>query len=42
MTSTTGATEHPDVSEISELTEGVLPPRRTADVRRHLQDCALC
>ncbi|MEU9096585.1 hypothetical protein [Streptomyces sp. NPDC048361] len=42
MTSTTGTTEHPDVSEISELTEGLLPPARTADVRRHLQGCALC
>ncbi|MFJ8310214.1 MULTISPECIES: hypothetical protein [unclassified Streptomyces] len=42
MTSTTGTTQHPDVSEISELTEGILPPARTADVRRHLQDCALC
>ncbi|MGW2859846.1 anti-sigma factor family protein [Streptomyces sp. NPDC001205] len=42
MTSTTGTTQHPDVSEISELTEGVLPPSRTADIRRHLEDCALC
>ncbi|MFE3180265.1 anti-sigma factor family protein [Streptomyces violascens] len=42
MTSTTGTTQHPDVSEISELTEGLLPPSRTADVRRHLEGCALC
>ncbi|MFG2718660.1 hypothetical protein ACGFW5_10220 [Streptomyces sp. NPDC048416] len=42
MTSTTGTTEHPDVSEISELTEGILSPARTADVRRHLNGCALC
>ncbi|GGU42154.1 anti-sigma factor family protein [Streptomyces violascens] len=42
MTSTTGTTQHPDVSEISELTEGLLSPSRTADVRRHLEDCALC
>ncbi|MGW2814321.1 anti-sigma factor family protein [Streptomyces sp. NPDC001415] len=42
MTSTTGTTQHPDVSEISELTEGLLPPSRTADVRRHLEDCPLC
>lgn len=42
MTSTTGTTQHPDVSEISELTEGLLPPSRTADVRRHLEDCTLC
>lgn len=42
MTSTTGMTEHPDVSEISDLTEGVLSPSRTADVRRHVADCELC
>ncbi|WP_406507723.1 anti-sigma factor family protein [Streptomyces sp. NBC_00212] len=42
MTSTTGTTQHPDVSEISELTEGLLPPSRTAAVRRHLEDCTLC
>ncbi|MFE9120641.1 hypothetical protein [Streptomyces sp. NPDC007172] len=42
MTTTTGTTQHPDVSEISELTEGLLPPSRTADVRRHLEGCALC
>ncbi|WP_167158454.1 hypothetical protein [Streptomyces sp. MBT27] len=42
MTTTTGTTQHPDVSEISELTEGLLPPSRSADVRRHLEGCALC
>ncbi|MFG2476367.1 anti-sigma factor family protein [Streptomyces fagopyri] len=42
MTSTTDTTGHPDVAEISDLTEGLLPPTRTADVRRHLDDCALC
>ncbi|MER7110459.1 hypothetical protein [Streptomyces sp. NPDC000229] len=42
MTSTTDTTQHPDVSEISELTEGLLPPSRTADVRAHLDSCALC
>ncbi|GAA2420060.1 hypothetical protein ACFPFX_03170 [Streptomyces mauvecolor] len=42
MTSTTGTTQHPDVSEISDLTEGLLPPSRTTDIRRHLEDCALC
>ncbi|NGO45394.1 anti-sigma factor family protein [Streptomyces ureilyticus] len=41
MTSTDTA-EHPEVTEISDLTEGLLPPSRTADVRRHLEDCALC
>ncbi|MEU1532277.1 anti-sigma factor family protein [Streptomyces fagopyri] len=42
MTSTTDTAGHPDVTEISDLTEGLLPPSRTADVRRHLDDCALC
>ncbi|WP_149182422.1 hypothetical protein [Streptomyces sp. TRM49041] len=42
MTSTADTTQHPDVSEISDLTEGVLPPSRTVDVRRHLDSCVLC
>lgn len=42
MTSTTDKAGHPDVEEISDLTEGLLPPARTADVRRHLDDCTLC
>ncbi|CAL9512581.1 hypothetical protein SUDANB176_03683 [Streptomyces sp. enrichment culture] len=42
MTSTTDRAEHPDVTEISDLTEGLLSPARTADVRRHLDECALC
>ncbi|MGX1882367.1 hypothetical protein [Streptomyces sp. NPDC055287] len=42
MTSTAGTTQHPDVSEISDLAEGLLMPSRTADVRRHLEGCALC
>ncbi|GAA3373255.1 hypothetical protein GCM10020367_32490 [Streptomyces sannanensis] len=42
MTSTTGTAQHPDVSEISDLTEGLLPPSRTADIQRHLDGCALC
>ncbi|MFF8832067.1 hypothetical protein [Streptomyces sp. NPDC015131] len=42
MTSTTDMAQHPDVSEISDLTEGLLPPSRTVDVRAHLDDCALC
>jgi anti-sigma factor RsiW len=33
---------HPDVAEISDLTEGLLPPSRTTDVRRHLDECELC
>ncbi|MEV3989686.1 hypothetical protein AB0J57_12355 [Streptomyces sp. NPDC049837] len=42
MTSTTDTTQHPDVSEISDLTEGLLPPSRTADVKAHVDGCALC
>ncbi|HEY9327669.1 MAG TPA: hypothetical protein VIS09_05450 [Streptomyces sp.] len=42
MTSTTDATRHPDVSEISDLTEGLLPPSRAEDVRGHLADCGIC
>jgi hypothetical protein len=42
VTSTTDRAEHPDVAEISDLTEGLLPPERSADVRRHLDECALC
>ncbi|MFJ2646045.1 hypothetical protein ACIO1C_04830 [Streptomyces sp. NPDC087420] len=42
MTSTTDTTQHPDVSEISDLTEGLLAPSRAADVQEHLDGCALC
>lgn len=42
MTSTTGTDEHPEVAEISALAEGILPPDRSADLRGHLVDCALC
>lgn len=42
MTSTTDTAEHPEVTEISDLAEGLLPPSRTTDVRRHLGDCSLC
>ncbi|WP_354671355.1 hypothetical protein [Streptomyces sp. CSDS2] len=39
MTDTTG---HPDLAEISDLTEGLLAPDRARDVRRHLDACASC
>ncbi|MFG2876141.1 anti-sigma factor family protein [Streptomyces sp. NPDC048337] len=42
MPGTTGTIRHPDVSEISDLTEGLLSPSRTAEIRRHLGDCPLC
>ncbi|MEU3603951.1 hypothetical protein AB0E83_00545 [Streptomyces sp. NPDC035033] len=34
--------QHPDVSEISDLTEGLLSPSRSATIRRHLDGCGLC
>ncbi|MEV4041978.1 hypothetical protein [Streptomyces sp. NPDC049744] len=40
--STTDMTGHPDVAEIADLAEGILPTARTADVRQHLENCALC
>ncbi|MET4922949.1 hypothetical protein P3L51_11405 [Streptomyces sp. PSRA5] len=42
MTTTTGTTEHPDVSEISDLTEGLLSPARSVELREHLDGCSLC
>ncbi|POX54932.1 anti-sigma factor [Streptomyces sp. Ru72] len=42
MTSTTDMAGHPDVEELSDLGEGLLPPSRVADLRRHLDECPLC
>ncbi|MFE9698559.1 hypothetical protein [Streptomyces sp. NPDC006270] len=42
MTSTADTAQHPEVSEISDLTEGLLPPSRTVEVRQHLDRCDLC
>ncbi|MEU2389255.1 anti-sigma factor [Streptomyces sp. NPDC007369] len=42
MTPAAGTIRHPDVSEISDLTEGLLSPVRSAEVRRHLAECPLC
>ncbi|MGW6459696.1 hypothetical protein ACWF94_27850 [Streptomyces sp. NPDC055078] len=42
MTSTADMTQHPDVSEISDLTEGLLSPAQSAGLRQHLESCALC
>ena len=42
MTSTTDTAGHPDVTEISDFTDGLLPPARSTDVRRHLDECAVC
>ncbi|QEV19068.1 anti-sigma factor family protein [Streptomyces alboniger] len=42
MTATTDSAGHPEVAEISDLTEGLLSPSRTSEVRRHLDGCELC
>lgn len=42
MTSTTDTAQHPEVSEISDLTEGLLPPSRAHEIRDHLAECELC
>ncbi|MGN5379388.1 anti-sigma factor family protein [Streptomyces lasalocidi] len=42
MTSTTDTAGHPDVEEISDLTEGLLPPGRSTDIRQHLNTCEPC
>jgi hypothetical protein len=42
VTSTADTAGHPDVAEISELTEGLLPLDRSTDVRRHLDACETC
>lgn len=42
MTSTTDTTQHPDVTEISDLTEGLLSPSRAEDVRGHVAGCEMC
>ncbi|THA71893.1 hypothetical protein E6P78_04795 [Streptomyces sp. A0958] len=42
MTSTADTAQHPDVSEISDLTEGLLSETRAAEVRGHTAGCDLC
>lgn len=42
MTSTTGHDPHPDVMEIADLTEGILPPERAAEVHAHVESCVQC
>lgn len=39
---TTDKDPHPEVAEISDLAEGILPAERAADLREHLAGCALC
>jgi hypothetical protein len=40
--STTDMTGHPDVAELSDLAEGLLPTGRTIEIRRHLESCEPC
>ncbi|MFD8619872.1 anti-sigma factor family protein [Streptomyces sp. NPDC059513] len=42
MTSTTDRDQHPEVSEISDLTEGLLSASRADEIRDHLDRCTLC
>ncbi|GGY33609.1 hypothetical protein ASD97_07760 [Streptomyces sp. Root63] len=42
MTSTADTAQHPEVSEISDLTEGLLSPSRAAEVQQHVAGCDLC
>ncbi|MFC8695991.1 anti-sigma factor [Streptomyces parvus] len=42
MTPTADTAQHPEVSEISDLTEGLLAPSRAAEVQQHLAACDLC
>lgn len=42
MTSTAGTDPHPEVAEISDFSEGLLPAGRSAAVARHLDGCTVC
>ncbi|GGP39962.1 anti-sigma factor family protein [Streptomyces sindenensis] len=42
MKPTADTAQHPEVSEISDLTEGLLTPSRTAELQQHLAECDLC
>jgi anti-sigma factor RsiW len=42
VTPTKDTAGHPDVTEISDLVEGLLAPDRTAAVSEHLDECVLC
>ncbi|CAG7651563.1 anti-sigma factor family protein [Actinacidiphila bryophytorum] len=42
MTSTTGHGPHPDVMEIADLAEGILPSERAAEIRAHVESCGEC
>jgi anti-sigma factor RsiW len=36
------STPHPDIEELSDLAEGLLPPSRTAELEVHLDSCSDC
>ncbi|MFI0717957.1 anti-sigma factor family protein [Streptomyces sp. NPDC021224] len=42
MTSRTDQNAHPDVVEIADLAEGILPVERASEVRAHINSCADC
>ncbi|MFF2651319.1 anti-sigma factor family protein [Streptomyces sp. NPDC058045] len=42
MTATTDTAGHPEMDEISDLTEGILTSTRAEEVEQHLDDCAEC
>jgi len=42
VTSTTDTAGHPDVTEIADLSEGLLAPARAQELRRHLDACTAC
>ncbi|MFH9134883.1 anti-sigma factor family protein [Streptomyces sp. NPDC017524] len=42
MTSAADTAQHPEVSEISDLTEGLLTPSRATAVQQHITGCDLC
>lgn len=42
MTSATGQDPHPEVLDISDLVEGILPPERAAEVHAHVESCVQC
>ncbi|PCG83302.1 hypothetical protein CIB93_25125 [Streptomyces sp. WZ.A104] len=42
MTPTADTAQHPEVFEISDLTEGLLSPSRAEEVLRHIAGCDLC
>lgn len=42
MTSTADTSQHPDVSEIADLAEGLLAPSRAVEMQQHIDACSLC